>query len=247
MSDAIYDDHARFYVDFVDRVTKTAAYEVLVSALLEALGDIQDKDVCDLACGEGFLARMMAARGARVYGFDLSERLIEIAESRSSNEISFGVSDAQQLEGVENESFDIVVSHLAAMDIADLDAMLATVKRVLRPSGKFALVILHPCFETPFSGEESISEQDPDGKFVACRVMHYRQEGLWHSGGIGVRGKVGAYHRMLSTYLNALISNGFELTRFLEPILPDVEYSDFSDQWSRQIPRRLGIIARARG
>ena len=219
MGEAIYDDHAKFYVDFVDRISMTAAYEVSVSALLDALGDIRHKDVCDLACGEGFLSRIMAARGAQVRGFDLSERLIEVARARSNNEVRFDIADAQRLEGIEDNRFDIVVCHLAAMDIPDLNAMFATVRRVLRPSGKF----------------------------VACRVMHYKQEGLWHSGGIGVRGRVGAYHRMLSTYLNGLVANGFELTRFLEPILPDEEYSDFADQWSRQIPRRLGIIARARG
>ena len=247
MGEAIYDDHARFYVEFVDRVTKTKAYEVSLAALLKALGEIKGKDVCDLACGEGFLSRIMSGMGARVRGYDLSKALIEVARTRSNNEIEFDVSDAQQLEGVEDESFDIVVSHLAAMDIPDIDSMFATARRVLRPSGKFALVLLHPCFETPFSGEESISERDTAGNFVACRVMHYRQEGLWHSGGIGVRGKVGAYHRKLSTYLNALISNGFELIEFLEPMLPDEDYSDFSDRWSKQIPRRLGVIAEARG
>lgn len=245
MSDAIYDLHAKFYVDFVDRVTKTAPYEASVSASLEALGDLHGKHICDVACGEGFLSRVMAARGAQVTGFDLSDQLIEIARYRSESSIKFEVADAQTLEGVEDDSFDLVVSHLAAMDIPDLNALFATAKRVLKPSGTFALVVLHPCFETPFSGNESILERDEAGKFVACRIMHYKREGLWHSGGIGVRGRVGAYHRMLSTYLNSLISNGLELMRFLEPLLPDGGYDDLSDQWSEQIPRRLAIISKA--
>lgn len=245
MSDPVYDSHDAFYVEFVDRVTQTKPYEISIAALLDALGDLHGKAVCDLACGEGFLSRIMAGKGAHVRGFDISERLIETARRRSDPSIRFEVKDAQSLEGIENSTFDVVVSHLAAMDIPDLDRLLGTVKRVLRARGLFALTLLHPCFETPFSGEESISEQDDAGNFVACRVMNYKREGLWHSGGSGVRGRVGAYHRMLSTYLNRLIASGFELRQFLEPMLPDAEYTDFSDQWAMLIPRRMTIISSA--
>lgn len=34
----------------------------------------------------------------------------------------------------------------------------------------------------------------------------------------GVRSRVGAYHRMLSTYLNTLVAAGFALERIIEPI-----------------------------
>ena len=38
------------------------------------------------------------------------------------------------------------------------------------------------------------------------------------SGGDGVRGHMGSYHRMLSTYVNDLQANGFTLERFEEHV-----------------------------
>ena len=43
-------------------------------------------------------------------------------------------------------------------------------------------------------------------------------EGYWQSGGTGVRGHMGAYHRMLSTLVNDLIAAGFVLQRMVEPV-----------------------------
>jgi hypothetical protein len=67
--------------------------------------------------------------------------------------------------------------------------------------------VLHPCFETPFTVPENTIEIDEQGNFVAVRVMQYIEEGYWNSGGDGMRGRVGAYHRTLSTYLNTLLAS----------------------------------------
>ena len=128
------------------------------------------------------------------------------------------------------------------MDIPDIDALFVTVKRVLKPNGRFALTLLHPCFETPFHTPNKITESDENGNFIACRVMRYKEEGHWLSGGIGVRGHMGAYHRKLSTYLNGLIASGLTITKLDEPMLPDADYDHFHDQWAMKIPRRLTIF-----
>jgi len=238
----VYDEHADFYVDFVDRVGKTTPHLANIDALLAEVGALDGIDVCDLACGEGFLSRILADRGAHVTGFDQSTALIERARARSRPSIRFEVSDAQSLPTVPDEAFDIVFCHMAAMDIAAIDALFATVHRVLKPQGRFYLTVLHPCFETPFDAKtERIVEQDEAGRFVALRVMRYRREGHWQSGGTGVRGHMGAFHRMLSTYLNALIEAGLRIRRLLEPLIPIADYADINDQWAMNIPRRLTI------
>ena len=184
MSQTVYDEHADFYVGFVDRVSQTDPFRITIDAILEELGDLGGLDVCDLACGEGFLSRILADKGACVRGFDVSTKLVDLARARSDDAISFEVSDAQVLPGVTDNSFDVVVCHMAVMDIPDIDALFANVRRILRPGGRFALTVLHPCFETPFdSSTGNIFEQDKAGNFVACRVMRYRDEGLWQSGG----------------------------------------------------------------
>lgn len=50
--------------------------------LLAVLGDVRGRAVLDAGCGEGYLSRILAARGARVTGADLGPRLVERARQR---------------------------------------------------------------------------------------------------------------------------------------------------------------------
>jgi len=47
------------------------------------LGDISDKDVLDLGCGEGHFTRIISENTTgKVYGMDLSKEMIQLAESQ---------------------------------------------------------------------------------------------------------------------------------------------------------------------
>jgi hypothetical protein len=48
----------------------------------------------------------------------------------------------------------------------------------------------------------------------------YAAEGWWTTHGDGVRGRVGANHRMLTTYLTATLRAGFEFEEFGESPAP---------------------------
>jgi len=77
---------------------------------------------------------------------------------------------------------------------------------------RFVFSILHPCYHTAFSGELRL----PDG--TVRTVGRYFDEGYWRSDSQpGPPGKVGAYHRTLSTYLNTLADAGLTLERSIEP------------------------------
>ena len=239
----VYDEHHEFYVQFADRVSKSDTFQKSVATILNELGSVEGLHVCDLACGEGLLARVLASHGANVVGYDSSVELINHAREKSDSAIQFEVNDAQTLKGVSRGTFDIVISYMAAMDIPDIEAMFSTARRVLKDDGKFVLVLLHPCFETPFSDGQEITESDDEGNFVACRVMRYNEEGYWNSGGIGVRGRMGAFHRTISSYLNALMNTGLRLTKLMEPMLPVKDYEAFNDQWAMKIPTVLYVFA----
>ncbi len=243
MSTTVYDQHVRFYVDFVDtglrdagdvRHRLLARFEALVGK--RATG----ATVLDVACGEGYLSRHFARLKPRqIVGVDLSAALIAVAQQRSNSPLAtFRVDDAEGLDTVADASVDVALSQLALMDIADHRAMFRAVHRVLKQHGTFAFSLLHPCFEGPFClPDEPQFITDESGANVAVAVRRYATEGYWQSGGSGVRGHMGAHHRTLATLINDLIGAGFALERLEEPV------SD-GDGLSAQVPRTLLLIAR---
>jgi ubiquinone/menaquinone biosynthesis C-methylase UbiE len=130
-----YDESVRAPGSLADRVARL---------LLEMTGDVGGRRLCDLACGQGLVARHLARRGAEVVGIDLSARLLEIAwrdEDAEPLGITYCRGDAQGLMGVAEAQFDGVACNLALIDIPDLAATFAAVRRVLRPSGWFIFSI----------------------------------------------------------------------------------------------------------
>lgn len=229
MSNTVYDQHASYYLDFVDKglAAEDGHLDTLMSTFANVLGNrIVGSRILDLACGEGYLGRYLAVAGARqVIGIDLSTALIEEARRRSdSPALVYRVDDAHELATVNDASVDVVVCQLALMDIADHVTTFHAVRRVLTTSGVFVFSILHPCFDgSPFTWpDEPKYVLDEEGVPIAVTVRRYATEGHWRSGGTGVRGRVGSHHRTLSTYINDLLASGFRLQRLDEPVLPSV-------------------------
>ncbi|WP_420631495.1 class I SAM-dependent methyltransferase [Candidatus Leptofilum sp.] len=245
MTESLYDSIDDYYTKFVHKELQNvhSHFSLRTNDILRILGDVDGKEVCDLACGEGYLSRIIAQRGGNVTAVDISSKLLQQARKRSKDfTIKFLLDDAQTLSKIADESFDVAICNMALMDIPDILPIFHTVSRVLKIKGRFIIALLHPCFESPFTVPETIAEADKAGNYVACRVLHYNQEGLWHSGGQGIRGKVGAYHRKISTYFNGLIQAGFMFEEISEPTLPEtIKATSFDAQWIQKIPRTLII------
>jgi SAM-dependent methyltransferase len=110
--------------------------------------------------------------------------------------------------------FDLVVCHFGMSDIDDLDGVMATVARVLEKGGRFVFSIVHPCFPGWEGTGRNPSWEPGRGYFV---------EGWWRSDGTpaGVRTRVGANHRMMSTYINTLVRYGLAIEELAEPKPPE--------------------------
>jgi ubiquinone/menaquinone biosynthesis C-methylase UbiE len=209
-----YDDIAEWYADWVSVVqVQDDSFFRSVNALLGTVGHFR---ICDLACGEGRVSRYLASQGAYVVGVDVSEKLLAIAAAKEKSEVgsvTYMLDDAQKLGSLVDSSFDGVVCNMALMDIPDLASTLNAVRRVLRDRGWFVFSILHPCYHTPTSDEQT----RPDGRLERA-VSGYWNEGYWRSETrVGPPGKIGAYHRTLATYVNALVDYGLVIERILEP------------------------------
>jgi ubiquinone/menaquinone biosynthesis C-methylase UbiE len=174
---------------------------------LSALENLIGLTVCDIGCGQGELSIRLTARGAQVTGVDISERLLAIAE-RKSDRVTWLKEDAMSLSQLPDNHFDAVVSSLMLMDVPDFRNVFEAAWRVLKPGGIFIWVIMHPCFQSPFS-----HPLEDGGR----KVQMYAPQ-FWRSLGTGtIRSTVGAYHRPVTEYINAFMETGFSIIRFEEP------------------------------
>lgn len=89
------------------------------TALVEKISIRQGMKVLDLGCGDGTTALPSARLGADVLGVDIARNLVEAGNKRVKAEgltnCLFREGDATNLEGLEDESFDVVVSIFGAM------------------------------------------------------------------------------------------------------------------------------------
>jgi ubiquinone/menaquinone biosynthesis C-methylase UbiE len=203
--------------DWYDALVRSgrSPHELAVATTSALAGDVAGLRVLDVGCGQGAATRALAAAGAHVTGVDVTPELVGAARRHEAEQplgITYLESDAQRLAELPDETFDLVTCQLALMDIPDLDATLAAVRRVLRPEGRLVAVLSHPCFLAPFAA----TVVDADG--VPGRlVTRYLDEEFWRSPNPrGVR-RAGAHHRTMSTYLNAFVRHGFVLEQALEP------------------------------
>lgn len=102
--------------------------------VLRWLADIgrTDLDIIEVGCGSGWLCPSLAAFG-KVSGTDLSRDVIERARTRHPN-VSFTAGDFMALE-YPDAAFDVIVSLEVLSHVADHDAFVAKLTRMLRPGG----------------------------------------------------------------------------------------------------------------
>ena len=99
--------------------------------------------VLDACCGTGDFAVEAERRGGRVVGLDFSERMLERAR-RKSGTIEWVQGDALALPFADG-SFDAATVGFGVRNLADLEAGLGELNRVLRPGGRLAVLeITHP-------------------------------------------------------------------------------------------------------
>ena len=109
-------------------------------ALVDALGIREGMDVLDLGCGDGTTALPAARRGARVLGVDIAENLVAAGNARAAEagltNLRFQEGDASRLEGIDDESFDLVVSIFGAMFAPRPFDVAREIVRVTRRGGR---------------------------------------------------------------------------------------------------------------
>ena len=201
---------------------------MLDSWMLEALGDVLGKKVIDIGCGEGRFSRLLSEQSATVTGIDLTEPLIERARELGSDKETYLQGDAENLEGVGDETFDLAVSYIVLVDLLDYRRSIQEAYRILRPGGRFVVCNVHPMRTASINIAGWIRDQR---RKLFYPVDNYTDEGprefmWWGKPFINM-------HRTLSSYVTAFLEAGFVLEGLHEPIPSEeqlAEHPHFDDE-----------------
>jgi ubiquinone/menaquinone biosynthesis C-methylase UbiE len=204
---------AGWYDDLLSS-NNTFQSEVIFPNLQRLMGSLKDKDVLDLACGQGFFAIGFAKAGGRVTGIDISPELIALAEEHAKGVAGarFLVAPANALEVIPDDSQDVAVCVLALQNIADVHGVCKEMARVLRVGGSFHFVLNHPSFRVP---KNSSWEWDEEAGQQFRRVDAYMTELkvkiAMHPGKKNSPETV-SFHRPLQFFVKALAKQGFVIS-----------------------------------
>lgn len=224
-SDSFWNDQAKFWAQSVREGMDVIRDLYSLPAFLDFIGNIHNKKVLDVGCGEGYNARVFAQEGAHVTGVDISKQMIRLAqeeENRASLGIQYFIASWTDF-SIFEEEFDVIVSTMALMDGPGYEEALSEFYRVLKPGGSLCFSIIHPCFLPP----GYVTLKDNHGISTHRVIRNYSKEGPWEfTWQLAKKNDKSdakpvtsiSYHRMLSTYINQLLKVGFILKKVGEPI-----------------------------
>ncbi|MGI5958951.1 MAG: class I SAM-dependent methyltransferase [Massiliimalia sp.] len=189
--------------------------------LQKMLPDFQDKTVLDLGCGYGWHCIYALQHGAAsVTGVDISQKMLAVAQEKLSqfpqlkDRCTFTCCPIEDIH-YPDASFDAVISSLAFHYLESFDSIAKIVNKLLRDGGTFTFSVEHPVF-TAYGSQDWY--YDDQGNILHFPVDNYYYEGKREACFLGE--PVTKYHKTLTTYLNGLLTNGFQITGVQEPMPP---------------------------
>ncbi len=188
---------------------------LLNPVLWRMMGDVSGRRVLDAGSGQGYLSRLLAARGARVVGLEPGRSLLDFAvEAEAADPLGIEYVEADLSDPPALGGFDVVVANVVLSAIPDFRAAMRTCVTALDPGGIFVFSINHPSFEQLW---------DTWRKNGEYRTSRYLQE-------YEIPGRYASdFHRPLSSYLNELVALGCRLREVAEPGLDPAVADDAGD------------------
>ncbi|KAF5593862.1 methyltransferase type 11 [Fusarium subglutinans] len=179
------------------------------------LPELHGLNVLDLGCGMGWFSRWAIDQGAKSSrGLDNSHNMLVRAKEMTNHEdISYEHVNLDQVSfgGDMKNKYDLVHSSLVLHYLVNLDDLVKQVHNVLVPGGTFSFCIEHPIFTSTYHQDCIVDDKSGN---TYWSLSYYPNEGTrkihW------LNSDVEKQHRTVTTYMNVLLTNGFEVTGFDE-------------------------------
>ncbi|MGO4179771.1 class I SAM-dependent methyltransferase [Paenibacillus sp. TAF43_2] len=210
-----YDD-STFFSQYKEMARSTHGLEAAGEwhVFKSLLPDLNGKSVLDLGCGFGWHCLYAREQQAgSVVGVDISENMLQKAREQTNDAAITYIQMPIEDIAFSDSQFDIVISSLAFHYIESFDTLCKKIHACLKPGGSFIFSVEHPIFT---SRDEQDWHYDDHGNRLHWPVDQYQTEGLRKTSFL--TDNVIKYHRTVSTYMNDVISSGFELKAIKEPM-----------------------------
>jgi trans-aconitate methyltransferase len=162
----------------------------LAGGVLEWLDPQPGERILDLGCGDGQLTQRIVASGAIVTAIDASAEMVAATRARG---IAADQGPAESLPYADR-TFDAVFSNAVLHWVRGQDEMMAQVRRVLRPGGRF------------------VAEMGGHGNIAAIRVAF---AAVLTQHGFAQLGDRGNFYPTPEAYTRRLTRHGFQVDRIL--------------------------------
>lgn len=203
---------------------------LLNPAIFALLGPVEGRAILDAGCGQGYLCRLLARRGARVTGVGPATPWYQAAverERRAPLGITYLQADLSTMEAL--GPFDAVIANMALMDIPAYEAAIQRCVASLAPGGDFIFSLSHPCFEESspaWAGKECVAVREYLAEYTIPQTFSPR------------------FHRPLSGYLNHVTDAGCMLRHIVEPRLGE-EWAHLGPAYERNVHVPSVIVVHA--
>ena len=236
---AFYDNDAVFQIYMAEAGRVDNPKDTLEQpVMLELAGDLTDKRLLDLGCGDAAIGRLALSQGCRSYlGIDGSHNMVEAAAQNLTGTTGEVIQSTIEHWDFPTEAFDLVLSRLVFHYLKDLDAVFEKVFHTLVAGGRFVFSAEHPVIT---SCDRAWQGKGPRQDWI---VDNYFNTGRRVTAWLG--GQVVKYHRTVENYFVGLQRAGFfvESLREAEPQRGRFEQYD-TFQRRQRIPLFLAMAAR---
>ena len=158
-----------------DRFMVPMKFEPYAADVAERAKQFHPSDILETAAGTGMVTRALhrALPDAQIVATDLNPAMLELAvERQRSSNVRYQAADAQDLP-FDDQSFDLIVCQFGVMFFPDKLAANREAFRVLRPGGRYLLLIWDSLDRNPASKavhEAVAAEFPPDPPIFYARV-----------------------------------------------------------------------------